>query len=91
MFYYITAGGILVCPYNFPTADCIDGQVRLAEGGLTDMQGRLEVCFSGRWGTVSDDGWTHTNAEIVCNELGYDLSGRNNAGTSNFSHWQHVE
>ena len=49
------------------------------------MQGRLEVCFSGRWGTVSGGGWTQANAEVICNDLGYDFSGRINVGTSNFS------
>ena len=37
-------------------------------------EGRLEVCFSQRWGTVSSDGWSETEAQVVCRDLGYELS-----------------
>ena len=40
--------------------------------GDSELEGRLEVCFSQRWGTVSGDGWTQTNTEVICNDLGYD-------------------
>ena len=43
--------------------------------GESEWEGRLEVCFSRRWGTVSSDGWTQTNTEVVCNDLGYDFTG----------------
>ena len=53
------------------TADCVDGEVRLSEGE-TEWEGRLEVCFSRRWGTVGSEGWSQVNTEIVCNDLGYE-------------------
>ena len=40
--------------------------------GEFEWEGRLEVCFGQRWGTVSSDGWTETNSQVVCNDLGYD-------------------
>ena len=40
--------------------------------GESEWEGRLEVCFSRRWGTVSSDGWTQTNTQVVCNDLGYE-------------------
>ena len=43
--------------------------------GESAWEGRLEVCFSQRWGTVSSDGWSHTNTRVVCNDLGYDFTG----------------
>ena len=52
-------------------ASCSDGEVRLVEGE-SEWEGRLEVCFSRRWGTVGSDGWTQTNAQVVCNDLGYE-------------------
>ena len=52
------------------TSDCVDGEVRLIEGEF-EWEGSLEVCFGQRWGTVGSDGWTQTNSQIVCNDLGY--------------------
>ena len=39
--------------------------------GEFEWEGRLEVCFSQRWGTVGSDQWTETNSKIVCSDLGY--------------------
>ena len=47
--------------------------MRLVEGE-TEWEGRLEVCLSRRWGTVSSDGWTMTDAQVICRDLGSDLS-----------------
>lgn len=47
-----------------------DGSVRLA-GGAGSHEGRLEVFYRGQWGTVCDDGWTSSNTQVVCRQLGY--------------------
>lgn len=56
---------------------CNDGEVRLV-GGVSANQGRVEICYNGVWGSIcgsSDDGsWSHEEAAVVCNQLGYDLS-----------------
>ena len=67
----------IYCSHNFHgtiifTADCVDGEVRLMEG-KTELEGRLDVCFGQRWGTISSDGWAEINSRIVCSDLGYDL------------------
>ena len=61
--------------YN-TSASCLDGEVRLVEV-KTEWEGRLEVCLGHRWGTVSSDGWTEADVQVVCRDLGYEpLSGK---------------
>ena len=54
-------------------AVCEDGDLRLV-GGLSKTEGRLEVCFNRRWGTIDGDGWTHTDTQVACSQLGYPTS-----------------
>jgi hypothetical protein len=58
------------------SAYCADGQVRLVDGA-TDVEGRVEICFSRRWGTISGDGWTQTESTVICNDIGYETSDGN--------------
>ena len=55
---------------------CQDGSIRLS-GGVSENEGRVEICFDGRWGTVSDDGWSIPDAEVVCRQIGYNSLGKN--------------
>ena len=44
-------------------------------GGISEKEGRLEVCFDQRWGTINGNGWTHTDTQVACRQLGYSTSG----------------
>ena len=40
-------------------------------GGDSDLEGRVEVCSAGVWGTVCDNSWSSVDASVVCGQLGY--------------------
>ena len=49
----------------------VEGSTRLI-GGASDMEGRVEYCNNGRWGTVCNSiGWDSLDAMVVCRELGH--------------------
>lgn len=39
--------------------------------GRTPWEGRLEIFYQNRWGTVCDDGFGAEEAAVVCRSLGY--------------------
>ena len=55
---------------------CMNGDIRLVHHNNI-LEGRVEVCYEGVWGTVSDSGWGPIDAAVVCRQLGYSSSGSN--------------
>ena len=54
--------------------NCIHGSIRLV-GGNSSYEGRVEVCVSGKWGTVCNRGWRDNDARVACRQLGYNGGG----------------
>ncbi|XP_071004681.1 macrophage receptor MARCO isoform X3 [Oncorhynchus clarkii lewisi] len=49
-------------------AESVTANVRIAGGGT---RGRVEVMWSGQWGTVCDDGFDTLDGTVICKMLGY--------------------
>lgn len=53
------------------TSDGIeDGSIRLV-GGTGTHEGRVEIYFFGRWGTVCDSTWNLVTSVVLCRQLGH--------------------
>jgi deleted-in-malignant-brain-tumors protein 1 len=48
------------------------GAIRLRGG--TSTSGRVEIC-NNQWGTVCDDFWGTTDAQVACTQLGFEQTG----------------
>ena len=55
-------------------SDCDDGEVRLV-GGASESKGTVEVCLDNLWGLVAETGWSQTEAQVICKQLGLPLEG----------------
>ena len=56
--------------FCFFLAQCTNGNLWLVDGNF-DHEGRLEICYNRRWGTVCDDHWTQNSTNVACRQLGF--------------------
>ena len=47
------------------------GMIRL-QGGNYSNEGHVEVYCNGQWGTICSTGFSTTDANTICKQLGYD-------------------
>ena len=53
----------------FYIVSCEYGEIRLV-GGSTEYEGHVEICIDNQWGTVCDNDWGTSDAQVVCSQLG---------------------
>ncbi|KAI6656892.1 hypothetical protein LOD99_16194 [Oopsacas minuta] len=53
---------------------CLDKQpdisIRLVDGS-SSAEGRIELYYEGKWGTICDDNWDYDDTVVACRELGF--------------------
>lgn len=54
--------------------DCTHGEIRLVDRS-SPLEGRVEICLGGQWGSVCANSWTALEASVACGQLGFEATG----------------
>ena len=55
--------------------NCTNGEVRLVSGRI-NLEGTVQVCVFGYWGTICHNSWDSRDAYVACKQLGYPTIGK---------------
>ena len=61
---------VAICSFILTDTQAVPLDLRLV-GGSSELEGRLEILFFGIWGTICDDFFDITNANVACRRLGF--------------------
>ena len=54
--------------------NCTHGEIRLV-GGVSELEGRVEICVNNVWGTICDTGFSSETAKLICRSAGKPTEG----------------
>ena len=57
-------------------------------GGQNHLQGTVQICVGGVWGTVCGDGFGTLDAQVICRQLGFGTRGNHIKSITCVRHWQ---
>ncbi|KAL3892089.1 hypothetical protein ACJMK2_004326, partial [Sinanodonta woodiana] len=60
---------------NYTTSSPPVGLAVRLVNGPNCFTGRVEIWYQGQWGTICDDRWSNTDAQVICRMLGYSTFG----------------